>query len=138
MSLVAKSVMSNSLQVHGLQCTSLPCPSLFPKVCSNSCAFSDATQSSHPVAPFSCPQYFPASGSFPVSQFFASGGQGIGVSASTSVLPVIIQSWFPLGLTGLISLQSKGFSRVFFNKTVRKHQFFGAQSSLWSNSHIHT
>ena len=82
---------------------------------------SNAIQSSHPVAPFSCPQYFPASGSFPVSHFFASGGQGIGVSASTSVLPVIIQSWFPLGLTGLISLQSKGFSRVFFNKTVRKH-----------------
>ena len=97
---------------------------------------SDTIQSSHPVAPFSCSQYFPASGFFPVSQCFASGGQSIGASAL--VLPMNIQSWFPLGLTGLISLQSKRLSRVFFNKTVRKHQFFTAQSSLWPNSHIHT
>ena len=82
------------------------------------------------------PQYFPALGSFPVSQFFTSGGQYIGASAS--VLPVNIQGLFLLGLAGLISLLSKGFSRVFFSTTVRKHQFFGAQPSLWSNSHICT
>ena len=81
-------------------------------------------------------QYFPASGSFPMSQFFASGGQNIGVSASASVLPLNIQDWFLLGWTGWISLKSKGFSRVFSNTTVQKHQFFGTQSSLWSNSHI--
>ena len=87
----------------------------------------------------SCLQSFPASVSFPMSQFFTSGGQSIRVSASvTSVLPMTIQDWFPLGLTGLISLQSKGFSRVFSNTTVQKHQFFGTQLSLWSNSHIHT
>ena len=91
------------------------------------------------VNPFSsCPQSFPASGSFPMSQFYALGGQSTGASASAPVLPMNIQAWFPLGLTGLISLQSKGFSRVFSNTTVRKHQFFGAQSSLWFNSHIHT
>ena len=90
------------------------------------------------VNPFSsCPQSFPASGSFPMSQFYALGGQSTGASASAPVLPMNIQAWFPLGLTGLISLQSKGFSRVFSNTTVRKHQFFGAQS-LWSNSHIWT
>ena len=89
--------------------------------------------------PFSsCLQSFPASGSFPVSQLFASGSQSTGVSASASVLPRNIQDWFPLGLNGLISLQSKGFSRVISNTTVQKHQFFGAQPSLWSNSHIHT
>ena len=90
------------------------------------------------VIPFSCLQSFSASGSFPVSQFFASGGQSIGASASASVPPVNIQDWFPLELTGLISLQSKGLSRVFSNTTVQKHQFFSAQPSLWSNSHIHT
>ena len=91
------------------------------------------------VIPFSpCPQSFPASGSFPMSQFFSSGGQSIGVSASTSVLPMNIQDWFPIGLTGWISLQSKGLSRVFSNTTVQKHQFFSTQLSLWSNSHIHT
>ena len=83
------------------------------------------------------PQSFPASGSFLRSQFFSSGGQNIRASASASVLPVNIQDWFPLGLTGLISLLSKGLSRV-FNTTVQKHQFFGTQYSLWSNSHIHT
>ena len=87
---------------------------------------------------FSFPQSFPTSGSFPMSQFFTSGGQSIGASASSSVHPMNIQGWFPLGLTGLISLQSKGLSRVFSNATVRKHQFFSTQSSLLSNSHIHT
>ena len=91
------------------------------------------------VIPFSSYfQSFLASGFFPVSQFFASGGQSIGVSASASVLPMNIQDWFTLGLSGLISLQSKRLSRVFSNTTVQKHQFFGAQLSLWSNSHIHT
>ena len=89
--------------------------------------------------PFSsCLQSFSTSGSFPMSQFFASGGQSIGASASASVLPMNIQDWFRLGWTGLISLQSKGLSRVFSNTTVQKHQFFSAQLSLWSNSHIHT
>ena len=88
------------------------------------------------VIPFSsCLLSFPASGSFLMSQFFASGGQSIGASASASALPVNIQNWFPLGLTGLISLRSKGLSRVFSNTTVQKHQFFSAQLSLWSNSH---
>ena len=91
------------------------------------------------VIPFSsCPQSFPASGSFQVSQLFTSGGQSIGVSASASVLPMNIQDWFPLGWTGWISLQSKGLSRVSSNTTVQKHQFFSAQLSLYSNSHIHT
>ena len=91
------------------------------------------------VAPFSsCPQSFPASRSFPMSWFFASGSQSIGASASASVLPMNIQNWFPLGLTGLISLQSKGLSSVFSSTTVQKHQFFGVQPSLWPNSHIHT
>ena len=84
------------------------------------------------------PSIFPSIGSFQMSQFFASGGQSIGASASTLVLPMNIQDWFPLGLTDWISLQSKGISRVFSNTTVQKHQFFGAQLSLWSNSHIHT
>ena len=91
------------------------------------------------VALFSSwPQSFPASGSFPMSQLFPSGGQSTGVSASTSVLPMNTQDWFPFWLTGLISLLSKGLSRVFFSTIVRKHQFFGAQFSSWSNSHIHT
>ena len=111
-----------------------------PRVCSDSCPLSWWC---HPtilssVIPFSCPQCFSASGSFPVSWFFASGGQSTGVSASASVLPMNIQDWFPLGLTGLISLQSKRLSRVFSSTTVQKHQFFGAQPSLWSNSDIHT
>ena len=100
---------------------------------------SDAIQQSHPLIPFpSCLQSFPASGSFPVSRLFTSGGQSIGASASASVLPMNIQDWFTLEWTGWISLQSKGLSRVFFSTTVQKHQFFGAQLSLWSNSHIHT
>ena len=101
---------------------------------------SDTIQPSHPhVAPFpSCPQVFPASESLPISQLFASGGQSIGASASASVLPMNIRDWSPLGLTGWISLQSKGLSRVFSNTTVQKHQFFNAQPSLWSKSNIHT
>ena len=91
------------------------------------------------VVPFSsCLQSFPASGSFPRSQFFTSGGQNIGASASASVLPRNNQDWFPSGLTGLIPLQSKGPSRVFSNTTVQKYQFFGTQLSYWSNLHIHT
>ena len=96
----------------------------------------DAIQPSHPVVPFSfCLQFFLASGSFLMSQFFTSGDQSTGVSASA---PVNIQGWFPLGLTGWITLQSKGLSKVFSNTTVQKHKFFGAQLSLWSKSHIHT
>ena len=99
----------------------------------------DVIQPSYPVVPFStCLQFCPASGSFPMSQFFAAGGQRIGASASASVLPMNIQGGFPLGLTGWISLLSKGLSRVFSNTTVQKHQFFSAQLSLWSNSHICT
>ena len=130
-------VMSNSLWPHGLQHARLPCPSPTPEVYSNSCPLSQWCYStiSFSVVPFfSCLQSFPASGSFPVSQFFASGGQSIGVSASTSVLPMNIQNWFPLGLTGWISLQSKGLWKVSSNTTVQKHQFFSAQFSLWSNT----
>ena len=99
----------------------------------------DAIQPSSSVVPFSsCPQSFPASGYFPVSQLFAWGGQSTGVSASASVLPMNTQDWFPLGWTGWISLHSKGLSRVFSTTTVQKHQFFCAQLSSQSNSHIHT
>ena len=99
----------------------------------------DAIQPSHPVIPFSsCPQSLPASGSFPMSQVFAWGGQSIGVSASTSVIPMNTQDLSPLGWTSWISLQSKGLSRVFSNTRVQKHQFFGAQLSSQSKSHIHT
>ena len=135
------SVVSDSLQPHGLQHARLPCPSLLPGVCSNSCPLS---QWCHPtisssVIPFSsCLQSFPSSGSFQISQFFASGGQSTGVSASISVLLTNIQDWFPLGWTGWFSLQSKGLSRVFSNITVQKHQFFSTQISLQSNSHVHT
>ena len=99
---------------------------------------SDVIQPSHPRYCLLLPSIFPASGSFPMNQSFASSGQSIGVSALALVLPVNIQDWFPLGWTGLISLQSKGFSRVFSNTAVEKHQFFGIQPSLWSSSHIHT
>ena len=119
----------------------LPCPSLSPRICSNSCPLNwwcHPTISSS-VIPFSnCLQSFPASGSFPMSQFFASGGQSIGASASASALPMNIQGWFPLELTGLISLLPKGISRVFSSTTVQKHQFFDMQPSLWSKSNIHT
>ena len=130
---------SNYLQPHGLQYARLPCPSPTPRVYSNPCL---SSWWCHPtiswsVVPFSSRlQSFPASGPFPKSQFFTSGGQNIGVSASTSVLPMSIQDWFPIGWTGWISLQSKGLSRVFSNITVQKHQFFGVQLSLWSNFHM--
>ena len=116
------------------------CPSLSPGVCSGSCPLSRwcyLTISSSATSFSFCLQSFPASGSFPMSWLFAVGGQSIEVSASASVLPVNIQGWFPLGWTSWISLQSKGLSRVFSSATIRKHQFFDAQSSLWSNSHIH-
>ena len=135
------SVVSNSLRPHGLQHARPPCPSPTPGVYSNSCPLSRWCHLiiSSSVIPFSsCLQSSPASGSFQMSQFFASGGQGIRVSASTSVLPMNIQGWLPLGWTGWISLQSKGLSRVFSNTTVQKHQYFGTQLSLYSNSHIHT
>ena len=133
----SRSVMFNSLRPHGLQYARLPCPSPPPGACSNSCPLSwwcYPTISSS-VTPFSsCLQSFPASGSFPTSQLFTSDGQSIG--ASVSVLPINIQDWFPLGLTGLISLLPKGLSKVFSSTTIPKHQFFSAQSSLWSYSHI--
>ena len=126
------SVVSDSLWPHGLQHARLPCPSPTPGAYSNSCPLS---RWCHPaisfsVVPFSFHlQSFPASGSFPVSQF-SSGGQNIGVSASVSVFPMNIQDWFPLGCTGWISLQSKGLSTVFSNTTVQKHQFFSTQLYL--------
>ena len=124
-----------TLWPHGLQHARLSCPSPTPKVCLNSCPLSrwcHPTISSS-VIPFpSCLQSFPASGSFPMSQLFISGGQSTEASASASVPPMNIQDWFPLGLTYLISLQSKGLSRVFSNTTVQKHQFFGAQPLLWA------
>ena len=134
---VVHSVMSDSLWPHGLQHSRLPCPLPSPGVCSNSYLLSQWCHpaiSSSVVPFFSCPQSLPASESFPLSQLFTSGGRSIGPSASASVLPKNIQGWFPLGL---ISLLSKGLSRVLSNTTVWKHQFFGAQPSLWSNSHIH-
>ena len=141
MSKFSHSVMSHSLQPRGLQHTRPPCPSPMPRVYSNSCPLSwwcHPTISSS-VIPFSSSlQSLPASGFFPMSQFFASGDQSIRVSASASVLQMNIQGDFPLGLTDWISLQSKELSRDFSNTTVQKHQFFSTQLSLWSNSHIHT
>ena len=135
------SVMSDSLRPQGLQHARPPCPLPTPRVYSNSCPLSwwcHPTISSS-VVPFSSHlQSFPGSGSFQMSQFFASGGQSIGVLASASVLPMNIHDWFPLGWTGWISLQSKGLSGVFSNTTVQRHQFFCTQLSLYSNSHIHT
>ena len=130
---LSHSVMSDSLRPHGLQHTRLPCPSPTPRVYSDSGPLSwwcHPTISSSVVPFSSCLQSFPTSGSFQMSQFFASGGQSIGDSASASVLPINIQDWFPLGWTGWISLQSKGLSRVFSNTTVQKHQFFSAQLSF--------
>ena len=133
----SRSVVSDSLRPHGLharlQHARPPCPSPTPRACSYSCT---SSRWCHPtisssVVPFSsCLQSFPASGSFSVSQFFASGGQSIGVSASTSILPMNIQYWFPLGLTGLISLLFKGLSGVFSNTVVQKHRFFSSHLSL--------
>ena len=134
--------MSYSWQPHGLQHARLPCPSPTPGACSNSCPLS---QWCHPtisssIIPFSsCLHSFPELGSFPMSQFFASGGQSIGDSASASIFTMNIQDWFPFRLTSLISLQSKESSpRVFSSTTVPKHQFFGNKPYLWSNSYIHT
>ena len=131
--------MSNSLRPRELHHARLPCPSLSPGACSNSCPLN---QWCHPtisscVTPFSsCPQSFPASESFPMTLHQV--GQNIRASASASVFLMNSQGWFPFGLTGLISLQSKGLSRVFSGTTVQKHQFFGAQPSLWYNSLIRT
>ena len=134
------SIVSDSLWPHESQHARPPCPSLTPEVYSNSCPSSwwchPAILSS--VIPFSsCPQSLQASGSFPMSQLFTGGGQSIGVSASTSVLPMNTQDLSPLGWTGCISLQSKGLSRVFSNTTVQQHQFFSTQLSSQSNPHIH-
>ena len=131
--------MTNSLQPYGLQHTRLLCPLPPPRVCSNSCPLS---QWIHPtisssVIPFACLQSFPASGSFLMSWLFTSGSQDIGASASASVLPMNIQGWFPLRLTDLISLLSRGLSGVFSNTTVQKHQFFAAQPSLRVNSYLY-
>ena len=135
---VQSSVVSDSLWLQGQQHARLPCPLPTPRACLNSCPSSrwcHLTISSF-VVPFSCLQSFPASKSFPTSQFFALGGQRTG--ASVSVLPINIQDWFPLEWTGWISLQFKRLSRVSSNTTVQKHQFFDAQLYLWFNSHIHT
>ena len=139
------SVVLDSLQPHGLQHARLSCPSPTPRACSNSCPsnlWCHPTISSSFIPFSSCLQSFPAAGSFPMSQFsfsqFASGGQSNGASTLSSALPVNIQERIPLGLTGWISLQTKGLSRVFSKPTVQKHQFFCAQCSLYSNSHIHT
>ena len=135
------SVVSNSLRLHGLLHTRLPCPSPSPGACSNSCSWS-VIPCNHLI--LCCPllllpSIFPSIRVFSNEKLFTSGGQRIGASASASasVLPMNIQDC-PLGLTGQISLQSKGLSRVFSSTTVQKHQFFSAQPSLWSNSHIHT
>ena len=135
------SVVSDSLQSHQSQHTRPPCPSPTPTVHSDS---RPSSQLCHPaiwssvVSFSSCPQSLPTSGSFPMGQLFAWGGQSIGVTASASFLPKNTQDWSPLEWTGWISLQSKGLSRVFSNTTVQKHQFFGTQLSSQSNSHIHT
>ena len=126
--LLSCSVMSCSLHPHRLQHASLPCPSPTPRACSNSGPLSrwcHPAISSSVISFSSCPQSFPASGSFPMSRIFASCAQSIGASASASVLPMNIQDWFPLGWTGLISLQSRGVSGVFSSTIVLKHQFFG-------------
>ena len=126
----SRSVVSDSLQPNGLQHARSPCPSPTPRAYSNSCPSSwwcHPTISSFVIPLSSCLQSFPASGSFQMSQFFTSGGQSIRISALSSVLPMNIQDWFPLGWTGWISLQSKGLSRVFSNITVQKHQFFSVQ-----------
>ena len=131
--LFSNSVLSSSFWIHALQYTRPPCPSPTPGVYSNSCPLSwwCHPNTSSSVVPFSSRlQSFPASGSFPMSQFFRLGSQTIGVSASTSVFPMNIQDWLPLGWTGLISLQSKGLSRDFSNTTIQKHEFFGTQLSL--------
>ena len=135
------SVMSDSLQSQGLQHAKLPCRSSSPEACSNSCLL---RQWSHPTisssaVPFSSRlQSFQHQGFLLMNQLFSSGSQSVGASASASVLPMNIQDWFPLGLTSLISLSLKGLSKVFSKTTVEKHHLFGAQLSLWPNSHIYT
>ena len=133
----SRSVVSDSLQPHGLQHARPPCPSPTPRACSNSCPLSwwCHPTSSPSVVPSSCLQSFPASGSFLTSQFFASDGQSTGASASASVLPMNIQDWFPLGWTDLISFQSKELSRVFSDTTVQKHQLFGPQPYVPTGDH---
>ena len=135
-------VRSDSLQPHELHHARLPYPWLSPRVCSDSMSTESEIPSNHLILChllllLSCPQSFPASGSFPMNWFFPWCGQSTGTSASSSVLPMNIKGWFPLRLTGLISLLSKGLSRFFSSTSVQKHQFFGTQSSLWPNSHIH-
>ena len=126
------SLISNSLRPHGLQHARL----LLELTQTHVHWVGDAIQPSHPRSSLSsCLQSFPASGSFPMSQFFPSSGESIGASASAPVLPMNIQNWFPLGLTGVISVLSKGLSKVFSNTTVQNHQFFVVQPCLWSNSH---
>ena len=132
--------MSDSLQPRGPQHSGLPCPSLSPGVYSDSCPLS---QWCHPTISYCWPFFlllsiFPSIRVFSVSWLFASGGQSIGTSVSASILPINIQCWFTLGLTGWISLQSKGLSRAFSNTTVQKHQFFSTQPSLGCNSHTRT
>ena len=137
--LFSRSLVSDSLQPPGLQHTRLLCPSLPPRICSNSCSLNrwcHPTISSSVIPFSSCLQSNPASGCFPVSRLFASGGQSIGASTSASVLPMNTQDWFPLGWTSWISLQSKELSKVSSSTTVWRHQFSGAQPSLWSKSHI--
>ena len=139
--LFSHEVMSDSLLPHGLQQARLLCLPLSPGVCSNSCPLSwwcYLTMSSSAALFSLCLQSFPGSGSFPMSWLFTLGGLSTGASASSSVLPGNIKGWFPLGLTGLIFMQSKGLSRVFSSTTIWKHQFFGVQPSLWPNSHILT
>ena len=135
------SVVSDSLRPHESQHARPPCPSQTPRVYSDLCPLNQWCHpaiSSSVVTFSSCPQSLPASGSFPMSQLLAWGGQSIRVSTSASVLPMNTQDLSPSGLTGWLSLQSKGLSRVFSNTTVQKHQFFSAQLSSQSNSHIHT
>ena len=135
-----RSVVSNSLQTHGLQHTRLLCPSACLRVCLNS-SIESVMPSNHLILCHPLlllPSIFPSIRTISMSQLFISGSQNIGASASAWVLLVNNQSGFPLGLTGLIYLLSKGLSRVFSSTTIWKHQFFSAQPSLWSNSHIHT
>ena len=125
----------------GLQHTRLPYPLLSPGACANSCAWSRWCRPTiaSSVTPFSsCPQSFPASESFPMGRLFTPGGLSIGTSALASVFPMNFLGWFPLGLTGLVSLLSKRLSRVFSSTTIQKHQFFSTQLFLWSDSHIRT
>ena len=136
---ISHSVLANSLWPHGLQDTRPPYPSPTPATCSNSCP---SSRWCHPTISSSVIPSPPALNlsqhqRFLMSQLFAAGGQSIGVSPLASVLSINIQHWFPLGQTGLTSFQSKGLSRVLSNTTVQEHQFFDAQLSLWSNSHIH-